>query len=326
MGFMPSAAWIWPTFIIFCTLMGSFIDFLLGRPGRKRVIEFLEDWWVLFEDVTRRNFAKKEAIFFLSIIDRAVGRSAISIRRLSAVMIVLFCFLVYNISSMMMQAPALGAIPKYEHVLVQFPHMLIPETPVVLISLFGLALSISISRKISNVLPRLIGDTFFQNCSCLMAVLLLCYALIVCWPPVTLAIINYAAYLRYFSGLYGVKRDIYALWNILKDTHWVINPIRLAPELYDIIVPAYFASDITNDRIIDPVFSSTSRQIGLLSGLVRLAIAALFMLTFFVQSVVGRPLSLVWLRIVQSDKPVFAIVFGGISGGITLMSQIAQHL
>jgi hypothetical protein len=187
---------------------------------------------VLFEDVTRQNFAKKEAIFFLSIIDRAVGRRAISIRRLSAIMIVLFCFLVYNIASMIMQAPAHREIPTHEDVLVQFLHMLIPETPVFLISLFGLLLSISVSRKISNVLPRLIGNAFLQNCACLMAILLLSYALIVFWSPVTDAIIGYAAYLRYFSGINGAEGDIYALWEILKDEHWVINPSELAAKAY----------------------------------------------------------------------------------------------
>jgi hypothetical protein len=38
-----------------------------------------------------------------------------------------------------------------------------------------------------------------------------------------------------------------------------------------------------------------------------------------------RPVSLVWTRIVESDKPVFTMIFGGAAAFATAISEAAKH-
>jgi hypothetical protein len=39
-----------------------------------------------------------------------------------------------------------------------------------------------------------------------------------------------------------------------------------------------------------------------------------------------RPLNLVWRRIVETDKPVFTLTFGGAAAFATVISEAAKHL
>jgi hypothetical protein len=39
-----------------------------------------------------------------------------------------------------------------------------------------------------------------------------------------------------------------------------------------------------------------------------------------------RPISLVWARIIESDKPVFTLTFGGAAAFATAITEAAKHL
>ena len=51
---------------------------------------------------------------------------------------------------------------------------------------------------------------------------------------------------------------------------------------------------------------------GYLSYAIRMAIAVIFVGSFLVKPLLMRPLSLIWLRIVESDKPIFTLVSVGL--------------
>jgi hypothetical protein len=71
--------WVWPVAVM--TALGGFIDFLLGNPGRAKLVTALEDWWVRFDDVSRTNFGRKEAEFAVFVLDRWFGKRFFSVRR-----------------------------------------------------------------------------------------------------------------------------------------------------------------------------------------------------------------------------------------------------
>jgi hypothetical protein len=60
--------------------------------------------------------------------------------------------------------------------------------------------------------------------------------------------------------------------------------------------------------------------------LLRLLLSIVFVGSFIVRPQVMRPLSLVWARIVESEKPVFTVVFGGAAAFATAISDAARHL
>jgi hypothetical protein len=59
---------------------------------------------------------------------------------------------------------------------------------------------------------------------------------------------------------------------------------------------------------------------------VRVIISIVFVGSFLLRPLVIRPISLVWARIVESDKPVFTLVFGGAAAFATAISEAAKHL
>jgi hypothetical protein len=58
----------------------------------------------------------------------------------------------------------------------------------------------------------------------------------------------------------------------------------------------------------------------------RLLISVVFVGSFLLRPLIIRPVSLVWTRIVESDKPVFTLIFGGAAAIATAISEAAKHL
>jgi hypothetical protein len=61
-------------------------------------------------------------------------------------------------------------------------------------------------------------------------------------------------------------------------------------------------------------------------SLLRLAISIVFVGSFLLRPLVMHPISLVWARIVESDKPVFTVMFGGAAAFATAITEAAKHL
>ena len=58
----------------------------------------------------------------------------------------------------------------------------------------------------------------------------------------------------------------------------------------------------------------------------RLLISILFVGSFLLRPLIMRPVNLVWRRIVESEKPVFTVIFGGAAAFATAISEAAKHL
>jgi hypothetical protein len=55
-------------------------------------------------------------------------------------------------------------------------------------------------------------------------------------------------------------------------------------------------------------------------------LSIVFVGSFLLKPLVMRPISLVWARIVESEKPVFTVIFGGAAAFATAISEAAKHL
>jgi hypothetical protein len=64
----------------------------------------------------------------------------------------------------------------------------------------------------------------------------------------------------------------------------------------------------------------------LLISAIRISISIVFVGSFLLRSLIMEPLSLIWRRIVESDKPVFTLIFGGAAAFATAISEAAKHL
>jgi hypothetical protein len=65
---------------------------------------------------------------------------------------------------------------------------------------------------------------------------------------------------------------------------------------------------------------------GYVAYLVRLMIAIVFVSSFIVRWILMTPTSLIWRRIVESDKPLFTLILGGISAFVEIAVGLSKHL
>lgn len=64
----------------------------------------------------------------------------------------------------------------------------------------------------------------------------------------------------------------------------------------------------------------------LFPSLARFLISLIFVGSFLLRPLVMRPVSLVWARIVESEKPVFTLTFGGVAAFASAITEAAKHL
>lgn len=62
------------------------------------------------------------------------------------------------------------------------------------------------------------------------------------------------------------------------------------------------------------------------ANLLRLLLATVFLGSFLVKPILMDPLSLLWRRVVESDRPIFTLVFGGIAGFATAVNELMKHV
>jgi hypothetical protein len=60
--------------------------------------------------------------------------------------------------------------------------------------------------------------------------------------------------------------------------------------------------------------------------MLRLILSIVFVGSFLLKPLVMRPVSLLWARIIESEKPVFTLTFGGAAAFASALSEAAKHL
>jgi hypothetical protein len=58
----------------------------------------------------------------------------------------------------------------------------------------------------------------------------------------------------------------------------------------------------------------------------RIVLSIIFIGSILLRPIVMRPISLVWARIVESEKHVFTLTFGGAAAFATAITEVAKHL
>jgi hypothetical protein len=76
----------------------------------------------------------------------------------------------------------------------------------------------------------------------------------------------------------------------------------------------------------DPVDVAAVDMLDLLPNVIRSVLAIVFVGSFLLRPLVMRPVSVIWARIIESDKPVFTVIFGGAAAFATAISEAAKHL
>jgi hypothetical protein len=288
---------LWP--IVLVGGLGALIDFLLGKSGQDKARDCLLKWWMRFDDVRWNNFGREEGLFAARTIEKWCGKYIWSLRRL----LMLFIACLINIPIYFLVLPYISEFYGYASVKLLSPFTLITcylcdknfyfVIIVLMTCFFGFSLSVSVTKFMAFRMAYICGVGKFRNFIIFFIALGINLALFVAWTPL--------ATLTRESFLIGVEDN----WFHTKHgDHIVLQLLQQMTESDNFVLGT----------------------LPLLTGLFRLIISIVFVGSFVLRPLVMRPVSLVWARIVESDKPVFTLIFGGAAAFATAISEAAKHL
>jgi hypothetical protein len=308
-------ATLWP--VLLGGGIGRFIDFLLGKQGDQAVKTFMTGWWIRFDDVQWYTFGKAEAAFSLNVMTKTFGKYIWSLRRI--------CFIAAVVSIFGLSGYFITLIYRDTMVTIQ------SSTPISLLHwvtfegldlyVVGLFIGCSSTRWLSLLFMRLTGDdTSRRNAILYVMTLLLFYVMLVKWLPLMEQIHNSVDLFRAIWNSTGFRGDLrfsVVFWGQLQFA--LLNMLNFDPLIHPLNAFHDIQFKLELDRLTPEMYISSVVKIGIsyLPALFRFALAAIFMGSFLLKPLVMRPLNLIWRRIIESDKPVFTVVFGGVGAIIS---------
>jgi hypothetical protein len=305
--------WLWP--IAACGGLGAFIDFLIGKSGQEKTREFLLRWWVRFDDVRWHNFGREEALFAAGLIDRWFGRRIYSFKRLYMTIAVILFFAACGYLKQSVHSSSWTPICDLCHLIMGIGFTI----GTVVIFCVGFSMSISFTRFVTFQASRLCGSNTALNVIVFTMVMAINYILLVYW----LRLMNTAKdYLLYFVFMFNnpsiISLSIIKI-SLFHLSHDLFNSFKSSPYPLEFI-------DLLYGRMGSFIDVFALYAANYLPSLLRFMISLLFVGSFLFRPLVMRPLSLIWARIVESEKPVFSLIFGGAAAFATAITEAAKRM
>jgi hypothetical protein len=304
--------------------LGALVDFLLGKTGQERTRDVLLEWWVRFEDVHWKNFGKDEALFAAKAIEHLFGQRTFSKRRCQ-VIISLCGFLILN-----------GYLTKVIHDGVGFytPQFNDHEDITsLIIAMIGVMVSISFVRIVAMKSADLIGAGILRNLILFGTFIVLNYIVFVCWVPFTFVARMTASVVvdQIMEGnvTIGTVRIVLDFLSLLPDfeiAHVSFNPKYILGVIWYNYAITPSIADISANALGTYTLHFASTSLTYLAFLARFMLAVVFIGSVVSRPLLMRPLSLIWARIIESDKPVFTLLFGGVSAIAATGLELTKHI
>jgi hypothetical protein len=313
------------TTIAACGGVGAFVDFWIGKGGEKRVRDWLETWWLRFSYVNVRNFGREEANFAVTVLNRLFGREPFSQRHLIATVVTL---------------TVASAPPVIATTVLAFRHNVrinwypSPDLDGMTISIAAIFFLVSITLTIvaAEKGTRLIGRYPKAGFLFLLAALAFQYIIFVIWAPAAFFVRTMIAvtiletkmlplpsspnefFMTLISIVEIVEHELGDLSNGLA-RYWSLDYV---PSIRSDM--AYISLDSAS-----PNFSWSTSLIGFVGSLGRIVLTFVFILLFSIKPL-HTTLSTLWLRVVESDKPIFTLLFGGGAAAAKAVEWVIQTL
>jgi hypothetical protein len=176
-----------------CGGVGAFIDFYIGKRGQQRVRSWMETSWLRLSYVRWGNLGAEEALFAVQVIDRLFGRRLFSIRRITAVAIVISASLCAILGVFVLnEMPILGFWNSFVKLYV-------------LLNLFfivsAVAVSLSITRFAAIWVASIITKAPYLNFLGFAFLLFLQYVMLSWWSPTIVAAHNLISGIALFDKI-----------------------------------------------------------------------------------------------------------------------------
>jgi len=284
---------------------GAAIDFLLGKNGQKKVRDWLELQWYRFSEIKWDNFEEKEASMSIRIIDRIFGKRLLTLKRIiSCYTLVFLIFIAITVIMIVSEVTAYADLWKFDYYV--YGVLMLSTDSIVF------AASISLTRQISAFCEASCRRYKQHNAILFGALLFIHYGLLVIWGPVVRTV-----------------TEVPWSWGF----EWVPTYLDNAAKalLYEkLYMPRNFVREVWvnyREHSLEPlgVYNVSRDVINYLANFWRIMVAMTFATTF-VFSRVLKPVSFVWARMIETEKPIFTLAFGGLAGAASLAQAIWRHI
>jgi hypothetical protein len=209
--------------------------------------------------------------------------------------------------------------------------------------IFGLSLSLSFSRWLSKVAANCCGVLTSVNFAIFVLILAIHYFLLVIWLPTARIILDFFIDVTTFVGdnlanfkhvsavltfvfliLPGIfERSIQKYYSFIGDIGYhYFQPHGIIKQFEEMLSFTAFGKHTSEGYVCKILQLSESYLIPIL----RLSASLIFVGSFLLRPLIMKPLLLIWARIVESDKPVFTLLGGGVSSLAVAASEVVKHL
>lgn len=280
-------------FVAACGGIGAFIDFFVGKSGQKNVRARLETWWVRLSDVRLSTFARDEAVFTVGLLRGAFGPT-FSGKRIRSLLFVVgvgsLLWLLFGLS----HKPGPGELPQSYDAY---------RFWICAVQLLFLCISLSITIWSVQLVTRFIGSSCVRNFFLYVFLTLLQILLIFITLQVQLGVILMPT--GYYDGVpLGLVWDFF-----LQD----LSDEFKNPKIFIYLTQTRL--DITN------YFFYLGCFLSYFSGFLRLSLGGIFILSILVRPLKFSVLKIL-IRLVESERPIFTVAFGGVGAIAKLMQSI----
>jgi hypothetical protein len=296
--------------------VGAFIDFYIGKSGQKLVKGWLETWWLRFSYVDARNFGREEALFAVAVMDRVFGRRFFSVRRVCAVTVAAILSSAIPLATTIVRAERAGAgtvlVPSDFH-LTYFSVVLI-----------AFSASVTITRTIAAKSANLLSTTPNLNVVMLLALLMAQLLLLVFLSPIISLLLGLVAIL-FTNGEQLVWIELSATMHLSLNGFWdsLSRPLFF-PDLTRVITSGINFEPV-HPLMLRPAYTAIGSVLALASSAGRLALTVIFLGSYLLKPLYGV-ISTLWLRVIESDKPIFTLLFGGAAAAAQGFEAIVRAL
>jgi hypothetical protein len=289
--------------------IGAFIDFLIGKVGQEKVKTLLFEWWVRFDDVQWKDFGKQEGLFAAHCIERWFGKNIWNHRRLGTGLFI-FLLLLFIGFSLSITPDRFPQVWYYEEAPFYFGIIAL------ILTIIGFSISVSFTIITSYQMAYLAGVGKLRNLLIFITMLIINYLILKFWISITSGIrsVFLTEFVDTLFGPESFEDFVSALWSSCLD--------NFSEELHK-LYPIRVIRDFAELEFIDLFAFATLPSI---PSLFRFALSLVFVGSFLLKPLMMRPISYVWARIVESDKPVFTLVFGFAGACAKIISEVAQRM
>jgi hypothetical protein len=295
-------------------VVGAFIDFYIGKSGQRRVRDWLETWWLRLSYVRWGNIGREEALFAVQVMDRLFGRQLFSVKRIIVVILLIISVFVTLIMPMIIfgDNPVKTYVRDFGAFKVCGSSSFAFHISEILIrSMVSLALSFSFTRIASVIVAKILTRVPLFNLVGILLLFIFQYLVFCYWG--SFATQN-ASYSFTFCTMFNFRNDYETQLGFIIMFGSLYYPISFMKFI--------FHSGIHyNDSYVFELYLSIF--INLIPNLIRFSIMAIFIFSFLLKPV-QQPIMTLWARVIESDRPVFTLLFGGAAALAKAIQEIVK--